>query len=85
MRFFASLRMTVEGLRMTGKELGMTVEGLRMTKSSNDAPIGSLRGLPAVLEEGGAKPTKQSHIKSLMQSKDNYLVLDTDSDFYVRR
>jgi hypothetical protein len=29
-------------------------EGLAMTKSRDDTAIGSLRGLPAVLEEGGA-------------------------------
>ena len=33
MRFFASLRMTGEGLRMTGEGLRMTGEGLRMTFS----------------------------------------------------
>ncbi len=33
MRFFASLRMTGEGLRMTGEGFRMTNEGLRMTFS----------------------------------------------------
>ena len=42
---------------------------LTMTESSNDAPVGSLRG---------AQATKQSHVKSLIKSKDNYLVLDTN-------